>query len=209
MAVACGSDTATTTTGPSATTGGVGQTTAPPTTTGTTKPATTASSAAGGGGDLATAEFAASLEALAVGTYDAALAAATAGKLGDVPPVVAEFATTARAQHQAHLEALNTVITAAGKPKVDKPNAKYKAIVDGEFAKVTDIAGVAKLARQLEQIAAATYLKAIPTLQNKDVIEAVGNFHIIDMQHVAILNYALGEYPVPDVFGKTDMAATP
>ena len=27
-----------------------------------------------------------------------------------------------------------------------------------------------------------------------------GSIQIIDAQHVAILNYVLGEYPVPDVF---------
>ena len=50
--------------------------------------------------------LAASLEVLAVNTYGAALDAATSGALGDVPPAVAEFVTTAQAHHQAHLDAL-------------------------------------------------------------------------------------------------------
>ena len=29
------------------------------------------------------------------------------------------------------------------------------------------------------------------------------------MQHAAILNFVLGEYPVPDTFAKTDKAASP
>jgi hypothetical protein len=29
------------------------------------------------------------------------------------------------------------------------------------------------------------------------------------MQHVAILNFALGEYPVPDTFATTDKAVSP
>src|SRR5215213_7724397 len=67
------------------------------------------STTAGGGaqGDLAIAMGAAGLEVLAVNTYGAALDAATAGDLGEVPPAVAEFATTAKMQHQAALDAWN------------------------------------------------------------------------------------------------------
>ena len=46
-------------------------------------------------GDLAVAAVAASLENLAVYAYKAGLSAATAGKLGTVPPAVATFVTTA------------------------------------------------------------------------------------------------------------------
>lgn len=165
--------------------------------------------AGGSNGDLDTAAFAASLEVLAVGTYGAALDAATAGKLGDVPPAVAEFATTAKSQHQAALDKWNGVLTSAGKPAVTQPPAKLKATVDGEFAKVTDVKGAAGLALMLEQIAAATYLKAIPTLRSKDAIELAGSINVVDAQHVAVLLFVLGMYPVPDVFAKTDKAASP
>lgn len=158
--------------------------------------------------DLATAAFAASLEVLAVGTYQAALDAAGAGKLGPVPPVVATFATTAKAQHQQHLDKLNSVLTGAGKAAVTQPDAKLKATVDGRFAQVTDAIGVAKLARDLEVIASATYQKAIPTLTPETAVVA-GSILCVDRQHVAILNYALGEYPVPDTFASTEMAASP
>jgi hypothetical protein len=33
-----------------------------------------------------------------------------------------------------------------------------------------------------------------------------GSIQIIDFQHAAILNFVLGNYPVPDTFGKTDQA---
>ena len=59
----------------------------------------------------------------------------------------------------------------------------------------------------LEQIAAATYLNAQNVLTDKDAIQLAGSIQIIDAQHVSILLYVLGEYPVPDVFAKTDMAA--
>lgn len=163
----------------------------------------------GASGDVAVAEFAAGLEVLAVGTYKAALDAATAGKLGDVPPAVAEFVTTAMAQHQEHLDAWNKVITGAGGSKVATPNAQLKPVVDAEFGKAKTIVDAAKLARTLEETAAATYLSAIPNLKSKDAIKLAASIQATDAKHVAILNFVLGEYPVPDVFAKTDKAAKP
>jgi hypothetical protein len=157
--------------------------------------------------NLKVANLAAGLEVLAVGTYKAALDAATAGKLGTVPPAVGQFVTTAMAQHQAHLDAWNKVITGAGSAAVTAPNATLKPTVDAAFAKVTDVAGAAKLALMLEQIASATYLSAQNVLSDAAAIQLAGSIQIIDAQHAAILHYVLGEYPVPDVFAKVDMAA--
>ncbi len=159
--------------------------------------------------DLKLGAFAASLEVLAVNTYGAALDAAGKGALGEVPPAVAEYVTTAQAQHQAQLDRWNEVLTGAGKDPVSDPPADLEATVNDEFAKVTDVAGAAKLARELEQIAAATYLSVIPLLATEDPIRLVASIQPIDMQHVAILNFALGEYPVPDTFATTDMAVSP
>ncbi|MDQ3577267.1 MAG: ferritin-like domain-containing protein [Actinomycetota bacterium] len=180
--------------------------------TATTTTTTPPTSTSGGGdmtGDLAVAKLAAGLEVLAVNTYTAAGGAATAGKLGTVPPAVAEYVTTALAHHQTHLAEWNKVITGAGGgAEVTEPNATLKPTIDAEFAKVTDVAGVANLALMLEQIAAQTYLKAIPTLKNKAAIKLAGQIQIVDQQHQAILLYALGMYPVPEVFQTTDKAAT-
>jgi hypothetical protein len=161
------------------------------------------------GGDLATAAFAASLEVLAVNTYKAALAAATANKLGPVPAAGATFVQTAITQHQAALDKWNGVLTSNGKTAVSAPDPKLNATVNTAFGQVTDFGGAAKLALQLEQIAAATYQKAVSSLTGKDAIQLAGSIQIIDMQHQAILNYVLGNYPVPDTFAKTDMAASP
>jgi hypothetical protein len=189
--VACSKDSATTTTGSTTTVAG-----ATPTTT-----------AAGANNDLATAAVAAGLEVLAVQTYGAALAAATANKLGAVPPAVAEYVTTAKKHHQDALDKWNGVLKAGGKPEVSAPDAKLKPTVDSEFAKVTDIGGAAKLALLLEQTAAATYQKVIPTLVSKDAIGLAGSIQVIDAQHVAVLLFVLGQYPVPDTFAKLDKAA--
>jgi len=183
-------------------------------TTAANKPTTTmgktdTTAASGGGGDLATGAFAASLEVLAVNTYGAALDAATAGKLGTVPPAVAEFVTTAKAHHQAALDAWNKVLTGAGKPAVAAPPADLEKTVNTEFGKVKDVAGAGKLALMLEEIAAATYLAAIPTLTSDGAIKLAASIQPIDMQHAAVLRFVLGEYPVPDTFASTDKAAKP
>ncbi|MEO7370014.1 MAG: ferritin-like domain-containing protein, partial [Ilumatobacteraceae bacterium] len=159
------------------------------------------------GVDVKVAQLAAGLEVLAVGTYKAALDAAGAGSLGDVPAAVAEFVTVAMAQHQAQLDKWNGVLTAAGGDAVTEPNATLKPTVDAAFGKVTDVTGAATLALMLEEIAAATYLSAQKVLTDKDAIMLAGSIQIIDAQHAAILRYVLGEYPVPDVFAKVDLAA--
>ena len=221
VAAACGSDSKSSsdgTTGPSATTGstapsstagGTATNGAPDTTGGsdTTGAPDTTGGSPDGNVDLKVAGLAASLEVLAVGTYKAALDAAGKGALGEVPPAVAEFVTVAMAQHQEHLDAWNGVITGAGGEEVTEPNATLKPTVDAELAKVKDVAGAAKLALLLEQIASATYLNAQNVLTDKDAIQLAGSIQVIDAQHVSILLYVLGEYPVPDVFAKTEMAA--
>ena len=214
VAAACGSDSndsvAST---PNSTGTDAGGSSAPDTTLGTPLDTTAESMApettpAGDGSvDLKVAALAAGLEVLAVGTYKAALDAAGAGSLGEVPPAVGEFVTTAMAQHQEHLDAWNKVLSGAGVAEVTEPDATLKPTVDAEFAKVTDVAGAAKLALMLEQIASATYLNAQNVLTDKDAIMLAGSIQIIDAQHASILLYVLGEYPVPDVFAKVELAA--
>ncbi|MEO7398540.1 MAG: ferritin-like domain-containing protein [Ilumatobacteraceae bacterium] len=229
VAAACGSDdkdtattTAPTTGATTATTAGTtaettaetaapatttGETAAPATTTGDTQaPETSAAPDDGAATDGKIATLAAGLEVLAVNTYGAALKAAGSGALGDVPPAVGEFVTTAMAQHQEQLDKWNEVLKAAGAPEVTKPNAELEPVVAEAFGKVTDIAGAAKLALLLEQIAAATYQSAIPVISDPDARVLAGSIQIIDFQHAAILLFVLGEYPVPDTFGPLDKA---
>jgi hypothetical protein len=100
-------------------------------------------------GDLAVAAVAASLENLAVFAYNAGLTAANAGKLGPVPPAVATFATTVKGQHQQHADAWNAVLKSNGKAPVTVTNPKLTPTVQSDFAKVTDVAGLAQLALTL------------------------------------------------------------
>ena len=68
-------------------------------------------------GDLAVVALAAGLENLAAQTYGAGITAATAGKLGTVPPAVVTFAQTVKAQHIEHAAAWNAVLAGAKGPR--------------------------------------------------------------------------------------------
>ena len=68
-------------------------------------------------------------------TYQGGIDAATAGKLGTVPPAVVTFAQTAQKQHMDHAAAWNAILTSAGKSKVTGVDTTVKtAVVDPAFA---------------------------------------------------------------------------
>lgn len=174
-------------------------------------PAAATSSSGGSAytGDLKVVALATALENQAVGAYQAALAAAKAGKLGTVPPAVATFATTAMSQHADHAKAWNSVLTGAGVPAIaDVPLSNQPATLQALGA-VTDVAGVAKLALMLEQQAAETYLFATYNVTNAGGIATAASIAPVEAMHAAILNFVLGQYPVPDDFLPTDKAASP
>ena len=154
-------------------------------------------------GDLAVVALAASLENLAVGTYQAGIDAATKGSLGEVPPAVVTFAMTAQSQHKDHAAAWNGVLTGAGKKAVSGVDTTVKKSVDKAFAGVKDVPGLAKLALDLENVAAATYIAAIDVVKNPAGIKTAATIQPVELQHAAILHFLLGESPVPDAFAKS------
>jgi hypothetical protein len=160
-------------------------------------------------GDLAVAAVAASLENLAVFAYSAGLAAATAGKLGAVPPAVATFATTVKGQHQQHAEAWNAVLKSHGKAPVTVTNPKLTPTVQSDFAKVTDVTGLAELALTLETIAAQTYQAETAKLKSSAAIALSSSIQPVEMQHIAVLYYVLGKYPGAQSASGTPLAFNP
>jgi hypothetical protein len=159
-------------------------------------------------GDVAVADLAARLENLAMDTYDALLATASAGRLGTVPALIGAIVTTAKAQHIEHLAVWNRVMRAAGKPEVNTPDEGLKPTIDSMLAGVQDPTGAAQLALLVEEILADTYLKAIPTLADKESVRAAAQILATDQQHQAILRFALGEFPIPEPLQVPDKAAS-
>ena len=128
--------------------------------------------------------------------------AVTQGKLTGVPDAVVTFAQTAQGQHKDHTAAWNTVLTGAGKQAVSGVDVTVKKGVDKAFAKVTDVPGLAALALDLENVAAATYIAAIGVVKSPAGIKTAATIQPVEMQHATILNFLLGQYPVPDTFTK-------
>jgi Ferritin-like domain len=160
-------------------------------------------------GDLAVAAVAASLENLAVFAYNAGLSAASAGKLGTVPPAVAAFATTVKGQHEQHAAAWNAVLKSHGKAPVTVTNPSLTPTVQSDFAKVTDVTGLAELALTLETVAAQTYQVETAKLKSDAAVGLSASIQPVEMQHIAILYYVLGKYPGVQTASGTPLAFNP
>jgi hypothetical protein len=173
-------------------------------------PAGGSASASGGYvGDLKVVALATALENQAVGAYQAALTAATAGKLGAVPPAVATFVQTAMSQHQDHAKAWNGVLSGAGVPTITGVPLSNQAATLKALGAVTTVGGVAGLALELENQAAQTYLFAAGNVTSSGGISTAASIAPVEAMHAAILQFVLGQYPVPDDFLGTSKAASP
>lgn len=159
--------------------------------------------------DLTVARLAASLEALAVSTYQTVLDAAQRGTLGAVPPAIGGFVTTAKMQHADHENAWNAALKSAGRPVQTAPDPHYKKVVDAALPNVRTAGDAARLALTLETVAVETYTAGSAMVTSKAHRLVALTIAPVEAQHAAILHYVLGQYPVPDAFIKTDMAASP
>jgi hypothetical protein len=67
---------------------------------------------------------------------------------------------------------------------------------------------LAKLALEIENIAAQTYQAAVGALSSESAVKVAASIHPVEMQHAAVLNLVLGNYPVPSAFNPTSSART-
>ena len=160
-------------------------------------------------GDLQVVAMAASLENTAIATYMAGIKAATAGKLGTVPPAVVTFAETAMAQHQDHQKAWNAVLTSAGKQPVTAVDPVIQPTVSAALGKVTNVTGLAQLALLLEDTAGQTYQNGLSVIKSSAGIKTAASIQPVEFQHAAILLFVLGKYPVPSAFTGVSLARPP
>ena len=157
-------------------------------------------------GDLQAVAMAASLENSGIATYMAGIKAATAGKLGTVPPAVVTFAETAMAQHEDHQKAWNAVLTAAGKQPVTAVDPVLQPTINAAFAKVKNVTGLAELALVVENTAGETYQNALSVIKSPAGIKTAASIQPVEFQHAAILYFVLGKYPVPNAFTGVSLA---
>jgi hypothetical protein len=181
----------------------------------TTGPSSSPSSTSGSGrsalsdSDAGSMAVDASIENLAIYAYTHAIAAATAGKLGTIPPAVPVFAETALAHHKAHLAAFNAVLTTANLKAVTVPEPALTPTVLKDFAKVTDVTGVAELAVLLENVAAQSYQDDAATVTNTHARATSASIMPVEMTHAAILYFVLGKYPGTQTTAGTPLAFNP
>jgi len=177
--------------------------------------ASASSSAMAGGfgqnltGDLQVVAMAASLENSGIATYTAGIKAATAGKLGTVPPAIVTFAETAMSQHEDHQKAWNSVLTAGGKQPVTGVDPVVQPVINTAFAKVTTVGGLAALALMVENIAGETYQNGLSVISSAAGIKTAASIEPVEFQHAAILSFVLGKYPVPTAFTGVSLARPP
>jgi hypothetical protein len=146
--------------------------------------------------DLVLARTAASLEILAVDTYN------TAAESGLVTTqAIADAATLFRDHHQAHADALNSVITDSGGEEVTEANqAVYDALVKPAIDAATDEAAIGTLAFDLESAAAQTYVFAAGELSTPDLRSTIMTIGGIEARHAAVLKMVALGGDAPTVF---------
>ena len=179
--------------------------------------------------DVQLLQTSASLENLAVATYQTALTLPFIGGSSAVP-VVKTFVTRTMSQHSDHAKAFNAACTTLGGKAQTAPDPVLLSVVNKAKPTLTGPAPVVALAIQLETGAAETYVAFTGTLSNLNARKVTASIMGIEAQHVAVLlavqalvaaghpelitlppplaqlPSAAGGIGFPDAFYKTDMA---
>jgi hypothetical protein len=145
-----------------------------------------------GDAPLADDDIAAFAESVELAAVEAYRAAAGSGKV--TTPAVGEAATTFAGHHQEHAAAFGG---AAGAKATKKANARLLQVVGDQIKQARDQAGVLKIAYDLENAAAATYVYALGALQSKEALQLTASILPVESQHAVVLGMALGR-PLED-----------
>jgi hypothetical protein len=136
------------------------------------------------GADVQILQTAASIENLAVATYDAALGLPFASSL---PAVVQTFVTTTRSQHAEHAQAFNAAVERLGGRPQTATDPVLQEVVNGALPGLTGPGPVVALALRLEDGAAQTYVKNVGQLKDLDARNVTASIMGVEAQHVSIL----------------------
>jgi hypothetical protein len=137
--------------------------------------------------DVQMLQTAASIENLAVATYDTALTLDFIGG-ASANPVVKAFVMKTKEQHQQHGEAFNAAATRLGGKAQDQPDPVLLGVVNNAKPGLTGPAQVVDLAIELEDGAAQTYVANTGAYANKNARAVAASIMGVEAQHVAILN---------------------
>ena len=138
------------------------------------------------GSDVQILQTAASLENLAVATYDIALTFDFIGGAAAIP-VVKAFAMTTKDQHAAHAKAFNAAAKQLKGQEQTAPDPVLLDTVNRAKATLTGPGPVIDLAITLEDTAAQTYVANTSALTDKDARKLTASIMGVESQHVAVL----------------------
>jgi hypothetical protein len=162
----------------------------------TTAMGSTTTTADSGSMDLTLAKTAASLEKLAVDTYQTAIDSGlvTTAAIGDAAKLFQEH-------HQAHFDALNGVVTQSGADAITEANAAVKeAIVDPAVAAAKAEADIVALAFTLEDAAAQTYVFAATQLSTPELRSTIMTIGGVEARHRALLAFVAQQKAPAEIF---------
>jgi hypothetical protein len=137
--------------------------------------------------DVQMLQTAASIENLAVATYDTALTLDFIGGASAIP-VVKAFVQKTKAQHAEHLQAFNAAAARLGGKAQTQPDPVLLGVVNNAKPGLTGPAQVVDLALELEDGAAQTYVANIGSYVNKNARSVAASIMGVEAQHVAVLN---------------------
>lgn len=136
--------------------------------------------------DVQILQTAASLENLAVATYEAALGL----EFVSTNATVRAFAEMTMRQHAEHGDSFNAQAADLGGERQTDPNPKYAAVVEDAKPGLTDLGKVVSLAIDLEQVATQTYLANLTLLEDTETRALMASVMGVESQHLAVLRAA-------------------
>ncbi len=146
--------------------------------------------------DLALARTAASLEKLAVDTYQVGIDSGLVTTMA-----IADAAVLFQGHHQAHLDALNGAVKDAGGEEVTEANeAVFKALIEPAVTAAKAEGDIVQIALDLENAAAQTYAFAGGTLTVPALRSTIMTIGGIEARHAAVLQVAAQGASPLDVF---------
>jgi hypothetical protein len=136
--------------------------------------------------DVQMAQTAASLENLAVATYDTALTLDFIGGASAVP-VVKAFVQTTRDQHAEHAQAFNAAATRLGGAEQTNPDPVLLDVVNQAKPGLTSPGAVIALAIELESTAMQTYVANVGAYANRRARSVAASIQGVEAQHLSVL----------------------
>jgi rubrerythrin len=136
--------------------------------------------------DIQILQTAASIETLAVATYQTALTLPFIGG-AEANGVVKEFAQMTMSQHTQHQQAFNAAITQLGGKQQTNPDPVLLQVVNKAKPGLTGPGPVVALALELEQGAAETYVVNVAALSDANAKKVTASIMGVEAQHAAIL----------------------